>query len=76
MGDGGSGAEFRLVRVVVAASLDGSADTAAVEEEEEEAAILLVSNANETRMGRACGSTVRFGRGLMGFLVDEAFPHR
>ena len=25
--------------------------------------------------GKAWGSTVRFGGGLMGFLVDEAFPH-
>ncbi len=73
MGNGGSGAEFRLVRVVVAASANGSADTAAAaaaeeeEEEEEEAAILIASDANETRMGRARGSTVHFGRGLMGF---------
>ena len=68
MDDGGSGAEFRLVRVVVAASPDGLADAAAAEEEEEEeAGILLASDANETRMGRARGSTVHFGRGLMGF---------
>jgi uncharacterized protein (UPF0254 family) len=68
MGDGSSGAEFCLVCVVVAASPDGSVDAAAAEkdEEEEEAAILLASDANETRMGRACGSTVHFGRGLMG----------
>jgi hypothetical protein len=59
MGNGGSGAEFRLVRVMVAASPDRSADSAAVEEEEEEeAAILLASDANETRIGRACGSTL------------------
>ncbi len=78
MGDGGSGAEFHLVCVVVAASPDGSVDAAAAaeEEEEKEAAILLVSDTNETRMGRACGSTVHFGRGLMVFLVDEAFPNR
>ena len=36
------------------------------EEEEEEAAVLLASDANETRMGRARGSTVHFGRGLIG----------
>ncbi len=68
MGDGGSGAEFRLVCAVVAASPDGSVDAAAAgeeEEEEEESAILLVSNADETRMGSARGSTVHFGRGLM-----------
>ena len=76
MGNGGSGAEFRLVRVVVAASPDGSADAAAAgeeEEEEEEAAILLASDANETRMGRARGSTVHFGRGLMGFFSRRGF---
>ncbi len=70
MGDGVSGAEFRLVRVVVVASLDGSVDAAAVEEEEEEeeeVVILLRSDANETRMGRAHGSIVHFGRGLMVF---------
>ena len=74
MGDGGSGAEFRLVRVVVAASPDGSADAAAAaEEEEEEAAILLASDANETRMGRARGSTVHFGRGLMVLFSRRGF---
>jgi hypothetical protein len=77
MGDGGSGAEFRLVRVVVAASPDGLADAAAAaaeeEEEEEEEAILLASDANETRMGRACGSTIHFGRGLMGFFSQRGF---
>ena len=74
MGDGGSGAEFRLVRVVVAASPDGSADAAAAAaEEEEEAAILLASDANETRMGRARGSTVHFGRGLMVLFSRRGF---
>ena len=75
MGDGGSGAEFRLVRVVVAASPDGSADAAAAveEEEEEEAGILLASDANETRMGRARGSTVHFGRGLMVLFSRRGF---
>ena len=77
MGDGGSGAEFRLVRVVVAASPDGSADAPAAaeeeEEEEEEAAILLASDANETRMGRARGSTVHFGRGLMVLFSRRGF---
>ncbi len=70
MGNGGSGAEFRLVRVMVVASPDGLADAPAAaaaeeEEEEEKAAILLASDANETRMGKARGSTVHFGRGLM-----------
>ncbi len=76
MGDGGSGAEFRLVRVVVAESPDGSADSAAAaaaEEEEEEVVILLASNTNETRMGRARGSTVHFGRGLMGLFSQRGF---
>ena len=76
MDDGGSGAEFRLVCVVVAASPDGSMDAAAAaeeEEEEEEAAILLVSDANETRMGRARGSTVHFGRGLMVLFSRRGF---
>jgi hypothetical protein len=75
MGDGGSGAEFRLVRVMVAASPNGSADTAAAEEEEEEeeeAAILLSSDANETRMG-ARGSTVQFGRGIMVLFSRRGF---
>ncbi len=67
MDNGGSGAKFRLVRVVVAASPD------AEDEEEEEAAILLASDANETRMGRARGSTVHFGRGLMGFFSRRGF---
>ncbi len=74
MGDGGSGAKFRLVRVVVVALPDGSADAAAAEEEEEEAAaILLKSDANEIRMGRARGSTVHFGRGLMGVFSQRGF---
>ncbi len=77
MGDGGSGAEFHLVHVVVAASPDGSADAAAAEEEEEEkeeeAAILLASDANETRMGRARGSTGNFGRGLMVLFSRRGF---
>ncbi len=73
MGDGGSAAEFRLVRVVVTASPDGSVDAAAAAEEEEEAAILLASNPNETRMGRAAGSTVHFGRGLMGLFSRRGF---
>ena len=75
MDDGGSGAEFHLVHVVVAASPDGLADAAAAaaEEEEEEATILLASNANETRMGRACGSTVHFGRGLMVLFSRRGF---
>ena len=76
MGDGSSGAEFRLVHVVVAASPDGSAAAAGVEEEEEEeaeAAILLASDANETRMGRARGSTVHFGRGLMVLFSRRGF---
>ena len=74
MGDGSSGAEFRLVHVVVTASPDGSADAAGVEEEEEaEAAILLASDANETRMGRARGSTVHFGRGLMVLFSRRGF---
>ena len=80
MGDGGSGAEICLLRVVVAASPDGSVDATAAEEEEEaeaeteaEAAILLASDANETRMGRARGSTVHFGRGLMGFFSRRGF---
>ena len=60
MGSGGSGAEFCLVRVVVAALPNGSADTTAVEEEKE-AAILLASDANETGIGKACGFTVHFG---------------
>ncbi len=75
MDDGGRGAKFRLVRIVVAASPDGSADAAAAaeKEEEEEATILLASDANETRMGRACGSTVHFGRGLMGLFSLRGF---
>ncbi len=77
MGDGGSGAKFRLVRVVVAALPNGLGDaTAAAEEEEEEeevAVILLASNANETRMGRARGSTVHFGRGLMVLFSRRGF---
>ncbi len=76
MGDGGSNAEFHLMHVVVVASPDGSADAAAAEEEEEEeeeAAILLASNTNETRMGRACGSTVHFGRGLMVLFSRRGF---
>ncbi len=74
MGDGGSGAEFHLLRVMVAASPDGSVDAGAAEkEEEEEVAILLASNANETRMGRDRGSTVHFGRGLMGFFSRRGF---
>jgi len=75
MDDGGRGAEFRLVRVVVAASPNGLADAAAAaeEEEEEEAAILLASDANETRMGRARGSTVHFGRGLMVLFSRRGF---
>jgi hypothetical protein len=77
MGDGGSGAEFRLVCVMGAASPDGLADSvaaaAAEEEEEEEAAILLASNANETRMGRARCSTVHFGRGLMVLFSPPGF---
>jgi hypothetical protein len=74
MDDGGRGAEFRLVRVVVAASPDGSVDAAAAAaEEEDEAAILLASDANETRMGRARGSTVHFGRGLMGVFSRRGF---
>jgi hypothetical protein len=74
MGDGGSGFKFCLVRVVVAASPDGLADAAAAEEEEEEeAGILLASDANETRMGRARGSTVHFGRGLMGVFSHQGF---
>ena len=72
MGDGGSGAEFRLVHVVVAALPDGLADAAAAEEEEE-AATLLASDANETRMGRARGSTVHFGRGLMVLFSRQGF---
>ncbi len=68
------------MRVVEEASSDGSADALAAAEEEEmeeeEAAILLASDANETRMGRAHGSTVHFGRGLMVLFSDEAFPHR
>ena len=71
MGDGGSNAEFHLVHVVVAASPDGSADAAAAEEEA--AAILLASDANETRMGRARGSTVHFGRGLMVLFSRRGF---
>ena len=56
-------------------SPNGSADAVAEEEEEEEeeAAILLASDANETRMGRACGSTVHFGRGLMGVFSQQGF---
>ena len=65
MGDGGSGAEFHLVRVLVVASPNGLADAVTAAQEEEEAAILLASNANKTRMGRARGSTVHFGRGLI-----------
>ena len=67
MGDGGSGAKFCLMRVVVVALPDGLADAVAEEEEEEEeeeeVAILLASDANETRMGRACGG----GFGQRGF---------
>ena len=66
MGSGGSGAEFRLVRIVVAALSDRLADAAAVVEEEE-VAILLASKAIETGMGRACGSTVLFWGGSNGF---------
>ncbi len=74
MGDGGSGAEFRLMRVVVAATPNGLADAAVVAaEEEEEVVILLASDTNETRMGRARGSTVHFGRGLMEVFSQRGF---
>ena len=74
MGNGGSGAEFHLVHVVVAALPDGLVDAAAAEEEDgEAAAILLASNANETRMGRVRGSTAHFGRGLTGFFSGRGF---
>jgi len=73
MGDGSSGAEFHLVRVLVVASPNGSADAVTTAQEEEEAAILLASDANETRMGRARGSTVHFGRGLMVLFSRRGF---
>jgi hypothetical protein len=73
MGDGGSGAEFHLVRVLVVASPNGLADAVTAAQEEEEAAILLASNANKTRMGRARGATVHFGREIMGVLSRRGF---
>ncbi len=56
-------------------SPNGLADAVAEEkeEEEEEARILLASDANETRMGRARGSTVHFGRGLMVLFSRQGF---
>ena len=71
MGGGGSGAEFRPISVVVVASPNGSADAVAAEEEEK--AAILLAKAKDAGMGRAPGSIVHFGGGLMGFFSWRGF---